>query len=118
MFTLKSGCGGAISMTERSCVPPISKVECHIADRFCAIRWCSVNTLSARRGQFSNDDGDSNENVKKAIGLHSKKKTTLHVHHSFWYISLPSLHDYDAKMPSFSFCGGRKQATTNFPFSF
>ena len=87
MFTLKSGCGGAISMTERSCVPPISKVEHHIADRFCAILWCSVNTYSPRRGSkirsFSNDDGDSNENVKKAIGLQSKKKTTLHVHHSF-----------------------------------
>ena len=61
----------------------ISKVECHIVDRFCAILWCSVKTLSARRGQFSNDDGDSNENVKKVIGLHSKQKTTLHVHHSF-----------------------------------
>ena len=87
MFTLKSGCGGAISMTERRCVPPISKVECHIVDRFCAILWCSVNIYSPRRGSkirsFSSDDGDSNENVKKVIGLHSKKKTTLHVHHSF-----------------------------------
>ena len=87
MFTLKSGCGGAISMTERSCVPPISKVERHIADRFCAILWCSVNTHSPRRGSkirsFSSDDGNSNENVKKAISLQSKKKTTLHVHHSF-----------------------------------
>ena len=87
MFTLKSGCGGAISMTERSCVPPISKVERHIADRFCAILWCSVNIYSPRRGRkirsFSSDDGNSNENVKKAIRLQSKKKTTLHVHHSF-----------------------------------
>ena len=64
-------------MTERSCVPPISKVERDIADRFCAILWYSVNTFSARRG--SNDDGDSDENVKKASGLQSKKKTTLHV---------------------------------------
>ena len=87
MFTLKSGCGGAISMTERSCAPPISKVEHHIADRFCAILWCSVNTYLTRGGSkirsFSSDDGDSTENVKKAIGLHSKTKTTLHVHHSF-----------------------------------
>ena len=87
MFTPKSGCGEAISMTERSCVPPISKLEHHIADRFCAILWCSVNIYSPRRGSkirsFSSDDGDSTENVKKAIGLHSKKKTTLHVHHSF-----------------------------------
>ena len=87
MFTLKSGCGGAISMTERSCVPPISKVERHIAYRFCAILWCSVNTHSPRRGSkirsFSSDDSNSNENVKKAIRLQSKKKTTLHVYHSF-----------------------------------
>ena len=74
-------------MTERSCVPPISKVEHHIADRFCVILWCSVNTHSSRRGSkirsFSSDDGNSNENVKKAIRLQSKKKTTLRVHHSF-----------------------------------
>ena len=55
-----------------------------------------------------------NEN---AIGLLSKT-TSLHVHHAFLYISLPLLHDYDLKMPSFTFYGGRKQATTNFSFSF
>ena len=51
-------------------------------------------------GTFSNDDGDGNENVKKAIGLLSKT-TSLYVHHSFLNISLPLLHDYDVKMPSF-----------------
>ena len=66
---------------------------------------------------FSNDDGDGNENVKKAIGLFSKT-TSLLVHHAFSYISLPLLHDYDVKMPSFMFYGGRKQAKTNFSFSF
>ena len=35
-------------MSERSCAGPISKVERHISDRFCAILWCSVNTCSAR----------------------------------------------------------------------
>ena len=68
-------------------------------------------------GSFSNDDGDGNKNVKKAIGLFSKT-TSLHVHHAFLYISLPLLHDYDVKMPSFTFYGGRKQATTKFSFSF
>ena len=68
-------------------------------------------------GSFSNDDGDGNENVEKAIGLLSKA-TSLHVPHAFLYISLPLLHDYDVKMPSFTFYGGRKQATTNFSFSF
>ena len=45
-------CGGANTVTERSCAAPISKVERHISDRFCAIVivWCSVNTYSARRG--------------------------------------------------------------------
>ena len=63
-------------------------------------------------GSFSNDDGDGNEDVKKVIGL-LRKTTTLHVHHAFLYISLPSLHDYDVKMPNCKFYGGRKQATTN-----
>ena len=40
------------------------------------------------------------------------------MHHAFLYISLPLfLHDYDVNMPNFAFCGGRKQATTNYYFS-
>ena len=35
--------------------------------------------------------------TSKAIVLLSET-TTLHVHHAFLYISLPSLHDYDVKM--------------------
>ena len=67
-------------------------------------------------GSFSNDDGDGKQDVRKAIGL-LRKTTTLHVHHAFLYISLPSLHDYDVKMPNSKFYGGRKQATTNLLFS-
>ena len=50
---------------------------------------------------LSKDDGDSNENGKKAIDLISKT-TTLH---AFLCISLPSLHDYvtTRQQPSFSF---------------
>ena len=36
---------------------------------------------------------------QKAIVLVSKK-TTLHVHHAFLYIPLPSLHDYHVKWPN------------------
>ena len=68
-------------------------------------------------GRFSNDDGDGNENVQKAIVLLSKT-TSLHVHHAFLYIFLPLPHDCDVKMSSFTFYGGRKQVTTNFSFSF
>ena len=38
--------------------------------------------------------------------------------HAFLYISLRSLHDYEVKMPNFTFYGGRKQATTYCSFSF
>ena len=70
----------------------------------------------ATLGNFSNDDGDGNQDVKKAIGS-LRKTTTLHMHHAFLYISLLSLHDYDMKMPNCNFYEGRKQATTNLFFS-
>ena len=45
------------------------------------------------------------------------KRTTLPVHHTLLYISLPSLQDYHVKMPSFTFCEGCKQAMSD-KFSF
>ena len=54
---------------------------------------------------------------QKVIGLRSKT-TTLHVPHTFFYISLPVMHNYDLKMPNFAFYGEREQATTNFYLSF
>ena len=57
------------------------------------------------------DDGDDNESVKKAIGRIAGKTTTLHAHHAFLYISLPSLLDCDGKMPNFTFYEGHNQAT-------
>ena len=74
---------------------------------------------SALLGSVSNEDGDGNgnENAKIAMGLLSKT-TTLHVHHAFLYISLPSLHDYHLKIPDLTLYGGRNQATTNFSFFF
>ena len=41
---------------------------------------------------------------QKTIGLISKT-TTSHVHHTFLYISFPFLHDYNVKMPNFTFYG-------------
>ena len=37
-------------------------------------------------GGFSNDDGHGNKNIKTAIGL-LIETTSLHVHHTFLYIS-------------------------------
>ena len=48
---------------------------------------------------------------KKRLGC---KTTTLQVHHAFLYISLPSTARLSLKMPNFTFCGERKQATTKF----
>ena len=53
--------------------------------------------LEVTKDTLRNYDGDGKENVKKAIlGLMSKT-TTLHVHHTFLYISFLSLHNYDVK---------------------
>ena len=68
-------------------------------------------------GTLRSDDGDGNGNAAKTIGLISKT-TILHVHHAFLYISLPSLHDYDVKMPNFTMYRGSTHATTKFPLSF
>ena len=68
-------------------------------------------------GTLRSNDADGNENVKKTIGFISKT-ITLHVHHTYWYISLPFLPDYDVKLPNLAFYGLYKQATTKFYFSF
>ena len=74
-------------------------------------------SAAARKvGTLRYHEDDDNENVIKALGW-IDKTTTLQVHHAFSYISLPSLHDYDGKMPNFTFYGGRKQATARFSFS-
>ena len=44
-----------------------------------------------------------------------QKKRTLHVYHVFLYISLPSLQDYNVKLPIFSFV---EDANTTYQFSF
>ena len=59
----------------------------------------------------------SKKKKKKAIGSIGKT-TTSHVHHTFWYIYIPFLHDYDLKLPNFAFYGENKQTTTKFYFSF
>ena len=44
-------------------------------------------------------DGDGNENFEKAIGLDQRNNNSAQ--HALLYISLPSLHDYDVKIPNF-----------------
>ena len=63
-------------------------------------------------GRLSNDDGDVNENGKKAIGLDQQNNNCARASR----FSLPSLHDYDVKMPSFTSSGAREHTTTTFFF--
>ena len=84
---------------------------------------CLADTLSRAAlphpiGILRSDDGDGNGNATKATGLIQSKTTILLAHHAFLYISLPSLHDYDVKMPNFTMYRGSTQATTKFPPSF
>ena len=77
---------------------------------------CSVKFVLIRNLRSDDGDGDGDGNATKTIGLISKT-TSLHVHHAFSYISLPSLHDNDVKMPNFTTYRGSTQAMTRFPIS-
>ena len=44
--------------------------------------------------------------------------TTLHVHYAFLYISLPSLHDYNVKLPQFHVLSRTGTKDNNFLFLF
>ena len=46
--------------------------------------------------------------------VYKAKLTTLRVHHTFSYICLSTLHDYDVKIPNLTLYGGRKEQTTKF----
>ena len=53
-------------------------------------------------GSLNNYEGDGNEDGKKAIGL-DKQKNNFARASRFLYLSLPSLYDYNVKVPNFTF---------------
>ena len=69
-------------------------------------------------GRLSNDDGGGIENGKKKKKSAIGKSTTLHEQHTFLYISLSLLHDYNLKLCSFTFYGERERKTTILLFFF
>ena len=79
------------------------------------VKYGRVAFIHKVLGTLRSDDGDGNEDVKKAIGLITKT-TILHVHHAFLYISLQSLHDYDVKIPNFTIFRRRERKTTTLLF--
>ena len=78
---------------------------------------CGYVFALALLGTLRFDDGDGNGSATKAMGLISKT-TILHVHHAFLYITFPSLHDYDVKMPNSTMYRGSTQAKPKFLLSF
>ena len=102
----------------------------HVKQRCCCVSKLSLRSSRFRflrakqdkrdmpalvtKGNLRNYDGDGMENhVKKAIGLISKT-TTLHVHHTFLYISFLSLYNYDGKWPNFKFTWERERQGNKF----
>ena len=57
---------------------------------------------NTRQGTLRSDDATATGTSKITIGLEDKT-IALHMHLTFWYISLPFLHDYDVKLPDFTF---------------
>ena len=57
-------------------------------------------STDASLGSLSNDDGDVNKNVTKAIGLDWQNNNFTRAARFFvHFFSLPSLHDHDVKLP-------------------
>ena len=90
----------------------------YLVDNFVHIQGISVYYPSPNRIALPRKMRD-NRNVyvyfaSFGLNLLLGATTTLHVRHAFLNISLPSLHDYDVKMPNFTFCGGREHKATTF----
>ena len=58
LFTRKNGDFGAISLTQRNCSAPMSKVESHISDRCSDALWFSVIS------EFTQQDGRKKRTAK------------------------------------------------------
>lgn len=67
-------------------------------------------------GSLSNNDDNVNKDGKKAIGWDSQNNFACAS--CFLYVSLPSLHDYDMKLPNFTSYGGREHTDNHFLFVF
>ena len=70
------------------------------------------------------DDGEGHENIKNVNRLDIKLNNNFARAIRFFVliiqliIFLPSLHEYNVKVPNITFCGGRKQVVTKFYFPY
>ena len=79
-------------------------------DTFFRLRW----GINESRIYFL-DDGEGNENGKQPTGLDWQNNNFARASR-FLYISLSSLHDYNVKVPKFTFCRWGEHETTMFFF--
>ena len=83
-----------------------------------SLSWWILQLLYSWLGSLSNDDGDVNENGKKGSWFRLAKQAELCTCITpFCTFLCPSLHDYNVKVPNFTFCRGREHKTTFFFFS-
>ena len=78
----------------------------------------SLDTDIVRNGQVLHLGGNLRRHNGRRWQWERQKSNSLNKQNNnsaraarFLHTSLPSLHDYDRKMPNFTFYGGRKQAT-------
>ena len=84
----------------------VKKKNCYLRLKFTAAFALVIREfMQQRQQQRQRERQKSNK---------SSKTTTLHVDHAFLYIALPSLHDYDGKMPNFAFYGDVNNRQPNF----
>ena len=67
-------------------------------------------------GCLSNDDGDGDENEKKAIGLDWQNNNFERASRFFVHFFAVVAPDYNVKVPEFTFCRGREHNTKTFFF--
>ena len=65
-------------------------------------------------GSLSNDDGDVNENGKKAIGLDWQNNNFALASRFFAHLFTVTTLLQRLEMPNFTFCGGREHTATTF----
>ena len=78
-------------------------------ETFLPRRYLKKGVVSVMGSFLSNDNGKKNR--------WKSKITSLHVHRLLLYISLPSSHNFDVKLPNFSFYV-KRELSNDFSFSF
>ena len=89
-------------------IKPSSKVESVVIFHYLPTRSVTTGTFGSRP-RPNNRDLTKLRRRRQGERQKSDKKTTAHVHHAFFYVSLLSLHNYDVKWSNFNFTWERER---------